>query len=585
MENNRKNPKEDPFIKNQYYPGKLLHASDFVREQEYGSSKLAFLNRKFHGSGIIDGLNVRAGQGGDWYVTAGSAIDPEGRILVLPEDTKIDFERLGGLPEEGVSFVLGIRYAERVLERERSIFEGKETYQAARVAESVAFGAYSLNEWRRLRAKAGRYEENLTQERVLYENGEVRLLLRLPKLVPSDSMFRARIQVVAVDGGAVRIGWRGTGKLQGAFFAESGSDSLILEKNQMVFSGTMQEGWEICTEEGRNLPVLFELSQLELLREGSVFARVETVQVSVETAASYQLAAEKYLWDEGTVGGAGDIGIPQEDDRKESGWDGAVPDGRDVFMGSGQEDARSENPQDGSKRSETGQIGFPWLPLACFQMAVHLDGKRHFAVMPDRAVRFGTVHPQEEEILRRAAQENGIVDIRWRSLLKDSRPFTPPPVPAVPQPALPLPAPQPAPPAQAPVLPAQFAEAFGEEWGKHICRGVAVIPVPKHYRKGQVLLSEEISYGFAGEEVSIWCGRLRETTGHVYWERDKKSFFVIQGDEGLFPEQKGGWEIEKQALRQNVAEGSFQIALTLSKGSRRNRIREVAVSWIVVKSI
>lgn len=60
---------------------------------------------------------------------------------------------------------------------------------------------------------------------------------------------------------------------------------------------------------------------------------------------------------------------------------------------------------------------------------------------------------------------------------------------------------------------------------------------------------------------------------------------MIQGDEGLFPEQKGGWEIEKQALRQNVAEGTFQIALTLSKGKRRNRIREVAVSWIAVRSI
>lgn len=534
MENNRKNPKEHPFIKNQYYPGKLLHASDFVREQEYGSGKLAFANRKFHGSGIMDGFKVQTGKDGDWYVTAGSAIDPEGRFLVLPEDARIDFGNLEGLQkEDGSSFVLGIRYAEQVLERERSIFEGKETYQAARIAEGVAFGAYSVDEWRHLKAEVGKYEENLTQERVLYENGEIRLLLRLPKLVPADSMFRARIQAVAVGGGALGIGWRGVAKLQGAFFAESGNECMVLKKNQMVFSGMLQEGWDICTEEGRNLPVLFELSQLELLQGETVFAKVENSQVSVRTAASYRTAAGKYLWD-------GEI---------------------------------------------VGRTEISWLPLACFKMAVSPDGKWNFSVIPDQTVRFGTVHPRAEEILRRAEDENGIVDIRWRSLLKNRQSLTSPqPLPVTPPPALPLPAPT-VPPIPAPYPPEGFAGHFGEEWGKHICRGVTVITVPKHYRKGQVLLSEEISHGFAGEEVSIWYGRLRETGGHVYWERDKKSFFVIQGDEGLFPEQKGGWEIERQALRQNVAEGTFQIALTLTKGRRRNRIREVAVSWIAVKSI
>ncbi len=539
MEANRKKAKGTPFIKNHYYPGKLLHASDFVREQEYGSKKLAFANQKFHGSGIVDGLSVRMDPSGDWYVTKGSALDADGRFLLLTQDTKIDFTLLDGLrAEDGNTFVLGIRYAECALDKERSIFEGEETYQTARIAEGVSFGAYPLRAWREMKARAGRGEEDLTVERVLYEDGEIRLLLKMPRLVPADSIFRVRLQAVALCGREVEISWRGEAKLTGAFFAASGGDRRILEKNPTVFSGMVEEEWDICTGEDRNLPVIFELSRLEFLREGAAAVKVAAVQVTVETAASYRLAAEKYLRDHATC-------------------------------------------------PEADCLEAAWLPLACFRMTLPPGEKPHVVLVPDDTVRFYTHRWKEEEMLRQAAQENGIVDIRWRSLLKNltplPQPFTPP------QPILPQPEPIPLPPspvpAPSPYLPETFSPLFQEEWEQHIHRGVTVIPVPKHYRKGQVLLSEEISHGFAGKEVMLYCGRLREAGGHIYWERDKKSFLVVQGDEGLFPEQKGGWEIEKQALRQNVAEGSFQIALTLTKGRRRNRITEVAISWTAVKSI
>lgn len=540
MENN-KMPKQIPFIKNHYYPGKLLHASDFVREQEYGNEKLAFANRKFHGSGIVDGLEVRMEPSGEWYVTAGSAVDAAGRFLVLAQDTKIDFGRLDGVPpQEGGLFVLGARYAEQVLERERSIFEGEETEQAARVAEGVLFGAYPPCAWRNRKTEAGGYREVLTTERVLYEDGEVRLLLRLPKLVPADSMFRVRLRAEALSGRPASIAWRGTAKLTGAFFAGSGSDRIVLEKSPTAFLGMVEQEWELCTGEGRNLPILLELGPLELLREGTLPERVEMLQVPVETAVSYRLAAEKHLRDGGVLPGM----LSDEDD---------------------------------------------WLPLAYFRTEVTPEGKWRALPVPDDTVRVYAYRPQQEEVLRRAAEENGIVEIRWRSLLKNPTPVLPfapliPPQPETPEPAL-LPAPPPE--ASEPALqpPEASAPRFQEEWERHVRRGVAVIPVPKRYRKGQVLLSEEIAHGFAGEEVMICCGRLREAGGHIYWERDKKSFYVIQGDEQLFPEQKGSWEIGQQALRQNVAEGSFRIALTLRKGKRRKRPEEVAVSWIAIKSV
>lgn len=115
---NQKNKDRYLFVKNRYYPGKLLHASDFVREQEYGNAKLEFLNRKFHGWGIIQGLEVRAGEGNTLCVTAGSALDHRGRLIVVPEDIVTGADKPEGLTGGTThDYILGIRYDERPMDR------------------------------------------------------------------------------------------------------------------------------------------------------------------------------------------------------------------------------------------------------------------------------------------------------------------------------------------------------------------------------------------------------------------------------------------------------------------------------------
>ncbi len=202
-----------------------------------------------------------------------------------------------------------------------------------------------------------------------------------------------------------------------------------------------------------------------------------------------------------------------------------------------------------------------------------------------------------EQAYRHEAESNGIVDIRWRGLLKvllsslssSSRPCETQPSP----PRGPLPPHQQEP---LPPLPRyglsreQVLELIGEQIEgkreKYIRRGVTVISVPKRYRKGRTLYSEEIAHGFPGEEVFLWCGRVLEEKNYAYWSREKMRYSVLTGAEGLFPDSgDSGWKIDKQAVRQNVKDGTFQVALTLSKGRRRNRSREVAISWIAVKTI
>lgn len=526
------NRSQSPFIKNHYYPGKLLHASDFIREQEYGNSKLEFINRQFHGCGIIEGMEVQTKKDGALHITAGSAIDPSGRILVVPENVDIRPEELEGIQERaGQDFILGIKYAEKTSEQERSFLSREEPYRTARVEETFVLKAYSEYEWEQLKESIGKAEGALTEEKILFRSEEVKLTLQAPRVVPADSIFRCRLHVQVLRGNNINIGWRGVMKLQGAYFTASGRPFQVLDETSAEISGGFCREWELCTEEARKLPITLELGNLEILLGGTGAQKAETCQLYIETTGFYEEAARKYLC----------------------------------------EDTHNLRESEGTagKRGQTED----WLPLTHLRsVGTESTGKR-YVVSEDHHVRLTAVHPRETELIRRAAEENGILDIRWRGLMRKMRQESGSQYEVRPQPE---------------TVPRQDLPQAepGTQPLQHIHRGVAIVSVPKRYRKGRVLLSEEISHGFPGEEVFLWCGRVYEEPNYAYWEHRETQYSVLQGAEGLFPDSwDSGWEIEKQAVRQDVDEGTFQIALTLSKGRRRRRCREVAISWIAFRII
>lgn len=514
------------FVKNRYYPGKLLHASDFVREQEYGNAKLDFLNRKLHGWGIIQGLEVRAVEQGVLQVTSGSAIDPGGRLIAVPEDMVIAPEELEGAAGEGTrNFILGICYDEKPIDRERSLLCEKETYEDARIAESFCLKAYATDAWQRLMGGEN-WASVLTEERILYEDGEVRLSLRIPRVVPEDSIFKVRMQAAALGGNSVSIGWRCTVKLQGAFFLSSGKSLQVFEEKRNSLFGSLCQEWQICTEEYRKQTVAMEVSRLEIYRQGLAPVAAEACQTYIETAASVEEAVRGRL-------------------RRQS-------------------------------QEEGGEV---WVPLAGIRSEVRgAEQGRSYVVLDEPGLRRKIPRSAETEAIRHAAEESGIIDIRWRGLLKNlrqsasgqeyprsSRPAGPPPE---------LPAPR------------QTADISGAEPERRtgrVHRGIAVIPIPRHYRKGDTLYSEEISHGFPGEEVFLWLERIYEEPVYAYWEKNRSRHAAIHGADDLFADGwDSGWEIRRQALRQEVEAGTFQIALILSRGRRKKRCREVAVSWTAV---
>lgn len=513
---------DQPFVRSAYYPGKLLRASDFVREQEYGKSRLEFINRKIHGRGIIEGLRLRTGQEGSLFLSHGSALDSRGRMIVVPEDRQIRAEEIEGLrPEAMRDFILAIQYAECTAETEPEVLE-ENRRQPARIEESYVLKAVEETEFRRFQEESADREDFLTVERILYESEAVTLTVRVPKAIPINSVFRLRMRVRAEGEERTRIGWHGIAKLQGARLLQSQEACFVLEEEQAVCSGSLQKEWEICTEENRELPVLVEISHLEVMTDHAGTVEVPACQLTIDTVSSYEQTVKGYL---------------QERERPE-------PEAE-------------------------------WLPLARLGLKEGSGGNKDtFFLREEDSIRRLAVRPGEEGLLRRIAEENGIRDLWWRKLLPD-RPL--PPEPDRPFPPLP-----PGPGGEF-LTEAQVRGLLGAEREKRIRRGVAVIQVPKRYRKKQVLFSEEISHGFPGEEVLLLCSRLREEPSYLYWKRGEKQYRIFYGEEGLFPEGKEGFEVKRQAVMQDVESGTFRIALTLAGRCRKKRNREVAISWTAIK--
>jgi hypothetical protein len=76
--------------RNNYFYGKRLDVAHFRMEQDYGKQQRWLLNRLTLGTGVVCGLDITRGPNGQVCISAGYAIDPLGRELVVPQATCID---------------------------------------------------------------------------------------------------------------------------------------------------------------------------------------------------------------------------------------------------------------------------------------------------------------------------------------------------------------------------------------------------------------------------------------------------------------------------------------------------------------
>jgi hypothetical protein len=77
-----------------YYDGEFLKAVDFTVEQSYHIDRQQRHNRQLHTPGVADGLNVAADSSGVVTVAAGTALDNQGRQIVLPATATVDLSKV-----------------------------------------------------------------------------------------------------------------------------------------------------------------------------------------------------------------------------------------------------------------------------------------------------------------------------------------------------------------------------------------------------------------------------------------------------------------------------------------------------------
>ena len=76
-------------VRNRYFYGKLLDVFHFELETDYMNYKRWLLNRLVTGWGVVCGLDVLASEdGAAIYVTRGMALDPWGREIIVPTDSR-----------------------------------------------------------------------------------------------------------------------------------------------------------------------------------------------------------------------------------------------------------------------------------------------------------------------------------------------------------------------------------------------------------------------------------------------------------------------------------------------------------------
>jgi len=137
MESNQKDKKLEKAIDQRpnYFAGQYLLEDDFLLEQKYHIDRQRRHNRLLHVSGIAEGLKVSPDEDKKVKVSAGTAIDSQGRQIILPDDQFVELENVANKkPLEDGGYTLYIRYEEERREKQDS-----EEIMARRVQETPKF--------------------------------------------------------------------------------------------------------------------------------------------------------------------------------------------------------------------------------------------------------------------------------------------------------------------------------------------------------------------------------------------------------------------------------------------------------------
>lgn len=190
-----------PFLKNRFFPKKRMRSVDFQRDQALVDGKAAFLSHWLFGGGAALGLGVQRVDGDSLLVEPGFAVDPQGRLVVVDEPALRRLRALEGFEQAlGDTAVLWLDYAEEELEPmfvpgedgERPIFSvARETFRFFLTDGSAC--------------PPSEAETALYSRSLLYEDEELRVLQRVPKVLSGREITQLGLEVTCLSPQSVEV--------------------------------------------------------------------------------------------------------------------------------------------------------------------------------------------------------------------------------------------------------------------------------------------------------------------------------------------------------------------------------------------
>jgi hypothetical protein len=116
-----------------YFAGRVLSAEDLADEQEYLLERLRRHNRRLHGWGVVDGLEIGVEDGAEICISPGCAIDACGNDIVVERELRVPTPAPGARSHE---IAVRLIHAERPVDPVPAPWP--DGVQPSRVAESVA---------------------------------------------------------------------------------------------------------------------------------------------------------------------------------------------------------------------------------------------------------------------------------------------------------------------------------------------------------------------------------------------------------------------------------------------------------------
>ncbi len=293
------------FERNRYYQGKLLTSGDFKLEQDYMNGKRQFINSRLLGCGITYGLTVCMMDGQSIRVDEGSAIDSEGREIIVPSAVIKNLSSMKGFKEvESADALLCLRYKEEAVHPVYcNIQNTGNEYECSHIEEGYELYLKNTTPYLDHAADRTGKMEDLFLTGILADNDDYLAYVRMPVSVPDEKAVKLELAILKKSDAECSLTLNMKAVLVSCADADGNHEILINIENMLSDKGelTRREYWiEPMPADAAHAGVMIRKEDIRLIIGGieQEFGEDIKLQADIKDMTPYELC----VWETGRLG-------------------------------------------------------------------------------------------------------------------------------------------------------------------------------------------------------------------------------------------------------------------------------------------